>query len=42
MKFLKFKECRVFLSEMLADKNIAMLGTKSRIVNGIGKYIINE
>jgi hypothetical protein len=39
MKFIKQEECRTALSEFLADKNIAKLSAKAKIVNGIATLL---
>jgi hypothetical protein len=39
MKFIKQEECRTVLSEFLADKNIATLSAKAKIVNGIAALL---
>jgi hypothetical protein len=39
MKFVKFEECRHALSIFLADKNMATLSVKARIINGIATLL---
>lgn len=42
IKFIKFQECRSFISQMLEDKNIAMISSKARIISAVGKHIVNN
>jgi hypothetical protein len=39
MKFIKHEECTAALSEFLANKNIATLSAKAKIVNGIATLL---
>lgn len=39
MKFVKYEECRTALSEFLAEKNIATLSAKAKIINGIAALL---
>lgn len=39
MKFIRQEECRTALSEFLADKNIATLSAKAKIINGIAALL---
>lgn len=42
LKFIKLPACQEFLKEMLMDKNMAMIGIKAKIINGIAKLIKDE